>query len=46
VVTGQVLPVLRIDRFGLMRSLRFPLVSPQALGATLMLAGVCLALRR
>ena len=46
VVTGQVLAALTIDHFGLLRSLTVPLSPARLGGATLMVIGVYLALRR
>ena len=46
IVTGQVVAALTIDHFGLMRSLTFALTPSRAIGATMMIAGAFLALRR
>jgi transporter family-2 protein len=46
IVTGQVIAAVTIDQFGLMRSLTVPLSPTRMLGATLMIIGVFLALKR
>ena len=46
IVTGQVMAAVAIDHFGLMRSLLVPLTPSRLLGATLMVLGAFLALRR
>jgi bacterial/archaeal transporter family-2 protein len=46
IVTGQVLAALTIDHLGLLRSLTVPLSPARLGGATLMVIGVYLALRR
>ena len=46
IVTGQVLAAVAIDHFGLMRSLTVPLSPTRMIGATLMVIGVFLALKR
>ena len=46
IVTGQVLGALTIDHFGLLRSLTVPLNPARLGGATLIVIGVYLALRR
>jgi transporter family-2 protein len=46
VVAGQILAALAIDHFGLMRSLVFTLTPARVLGATLMIVGAFIALRR
>jgi bacterial/archaeal transporter family-2 protein len=46
IVTGQVLGALIIDHFGLLRSLTVPLSPVRLGGATLIVVGVYLALRR
>ena len=46
IVTGQILAALIIDHFGLMRSLVCPMTLARAAGATLMVVGAFIALRR
>jgi len=46
IVTGQVVAALTIDHFGFMRSLTFPLTPARIVGATLMVVGAFVALRR
>ena len=46
IVTGQVLAAVTIDHFGLLRSLTVSLTPTRMIGATLMVVGVFLALKR
>ncbi|TMH38983.1 MAG: DMT family transporter [Betaproteobacteria bacterium] len=46
IVTGQVLAALTIDHFGLLRSLTVSLTPTRMVGATFMVIGVFLALKR
>ena len=45
-MTGQVLAALTIDHFGLLRSLTVSLTPTRMVGATFMVIGVFLALKR